>query len=380
MSLFDLRVNYGVTGLAAVLPSVTASLGVPQPASAPVVDLAPARSAIVVLIDALGYELLDQRRGHARFLAGLMADGHRLSAGFPATTATSMATFGTGLPPGAHGLLGYEVLDPATDALFNELNWENGPDPQQWQPAQTAFERAEADGVAVARIGPAYFDGSGLTKAALRGGQFIAARGLAARVEAALAFVRAHRRALVYLYWGDLDKVGHVHGCGSWQFGEELEAIDAQMAHLFRAAGADTSVYLTADHGMVDVPHEQRIDAAAAPELTQGLRHLGGEARARYLYCEPDTIDAVAARWQERIGERGSVLTRAQAIEAGWFGPVSPHVLPRIGDLVVLLGPDLAVVDSRRDRPELLALRGMHGSITPVERDVPLLGRPATRS
>ncbi len=380
MSLLEQRVRYDDTGLAAVLPSVAASLGVPRPVGTPLRDLPPARRAVVVLVDAMGYELLAQRAGHARFLSSLLAHGHRLSAGFPATTATSMATFGTGLPPGAHGLLGYEVLDPATDRLFNELNWENGPDPRLWQPAETVFERAQAHGIAVARIGPAYFDGSGLTNAALRGGQFIAARGLAARVEAALAFVRAHQRALVYLYWGDLDKIGHVHGCGSWQFGEELEAIDAQMAALCAAVGPDTSVYLTADHGMVDVPHEQRIDAADEPELTRGVRHLGGEARARYLYCEPDAIDEVATRWAERIGARGRVLTRTQAIDAGWFGPVTPGVLERIGDLVVVMGPDLAVMDSRRDRPELLALRGMHGSLTPVERDVPLLAQPATRS
>ncbi|MDO5710383.1 MAG: alkaline phosphatase family protein, partial [Micrococcales bacterium] len=87
--------------------------------------------------------------GHAPFLRRLAAQGHRLTCGFPSTTATSMGTFGTGLPPGAHGLVGYEVLDPPRDLTFNELSWENGPDPRLWQPATTVFERAVAAGVSV---------------------------------------------------------------------------------------------------------------------------------------------------------------------------------------------------------------------------------------
>ena len=58
-----------------------------------------------------------------------------------------MGTFGTGLPPGSHGLLGYEVLVPGEDRLLNELSWEDGPDPVAWQPQQTVFEVAEAAGV-----------------------------------------------------------------------------------------------------------------------------------------------------------------------------------------------------------------------------------------
>ncbi|HEY3534037.1 MAG TPA: alkaline phosphatase family protein, partial [Pedococcus sp.] len=207
--------HYDRTGLAAVLPGVAASLGVQRYAACDTVAMRPARRAVVVLVDGLGYELVRRRGGHAPFLRSLLPAAYRLTAGFPSTTATSMGTFGTGLPPGAHGLLGYEVLVPGEDRLVNELSWEDGPDPLAWQPQPTVFEVAEQDGVDVTRVGPAYFDGSGLTLAAVRGGRFTAARELPARVDASLAALRASRRALVYLYWGDLDKVGHVHGCES---------------------------------------------------------------------------------------------------------------------------------------------------------------------
>ncbi|HEY3533976.1 MAG TPA: alkaline phosphatase family protein, partial [Pedococcus sp.] len=201
--------HYDRTGLAGVLPGVAASLGVSRYDASDTVPMRPARRAVVVLVDGLGYELVRRRGGHAPFLRSLLPAAYRITAGFPSTTATSMGTFGTGLPPGAHGLLGYEVLVPGEDRLVNELSWEDGPDPLAWQPEPTVFEMAERDGVDVTRIGPGFFDGSGLTRAAVRGGRFRAAATMADRVDASVAAVRASRRALVYLYWGDLDKVGH---------------------------------------------------------------------------------------------------------------------------------------------------------------------------
>ncbi|HYO85369.1 MAG TPA: nucleotide pyrophosphatase/phosphodiesterase family protein [Dermatophilaceae bacterium] len=374
----DAAPRYDAAGLAAVLPSVIASLGVPRWNPGPI-PLPPARHAIVVLADGLGHDLLARRSGHAPFLRTLLPTAHRLTAGFPTTTATSMATFGTGLAPGSHGLLGYEVLDPDTDLLVNELSWENGPDPWRWQPHRTVLERVDAAGLSVTRVGPAYFEGSGLTNATLRGGRFVAAIGLSDRVDVALAAVRAASRSLVILYWGDLDKVGHQHGCQSWQWGDQLEAVDAAVSRLAAAATRDTAVYVTADHGMVDVPHAARIDLADEPGLAAGIRHVGGEARARHLYCQAGAADDVVAVWRQRLGDQAVVLSRSDAVDRRWFGAVEERVLPRVGDAVVVMAPGTAVVDSRRERPQLLALLGLHGSLTRAEVDVPLLSVPAER-
>jgi hypothetical protein len=372
--------HYDRTGLAGVLPGVAASLGVSRYDGSDAVQMRPARRAVVVLVDGLGYELVRRRGGHAPFLRSLLPAAYRLTAGFPSTAATSMGTFGTGLPPGAHGLLGYEVLVPGEDRLVNELSWEDGPDPFAWQPEPTVLEMAERDGVDVTRIGPGYFDGSGLTRAAVRGGRFREAATMADRVDVSLAAVRASRRALVFLYWGDLDKVGHVHGCASWEWGEELEAIDRELARLVRSVPSDTAVYVTGDHGMVDAPHALRIDLAHDRELAAGIRHVGGEPRALQLYCEDGAPEDVLATWTSRVGERAWIRTREQAVAEGWFGPVSEPNLPRIGDLVVAMRDNFAIVDSRRARPKLLALLGLHGSLTPDESAVPLFHLPARDS
>jgi hypothetical protein len=109
------------------------------------------------------------------------------------------------------------------------------------------------------------------------------------------------------------------------------------------------------------------------PELRHGLRHLGGEARALHLYCEPGASTAVAAAWCERLQPAMQIVPRDEAIDDGWFGPVAPHVVPRIGDLLAVAVGRIAVVDSDTARPELLRLIGQHGARTPEESLVPIL-------
>ncbi len=364
---------YGEGTLAELMPAVATALGAPVAADSGRLVLAPAPRAVVLLVDGLGDVLLRARSGHAPFLRSLLADGRRLSSGFPSTTATSMGSFGTGLPPGGHGLVGYEVLDPERDVLLNELSWEPHVDPHVWQPNPTVFERLDAGGVPVTRIGPAFFDGSGLTESALRGGAFVGAGTLTERVDAAVAAVNATPRALVYVYWGDIDKVGHVSGCRSWEWGEELTRVDDAVRRLVEGLPSDAVLHITADHGMVDVAMDRRLDLAHEPDLSRGVRHSGGEPRALHLYCEPGASTDVVTAWRERLDGDAWVRTRAEAVAAGWFGTVSGQVLPRIGDVVVATAGDIAVVDSRHQRPQLLALIGLHGSLTSDETAVPLL-------
>jgi hypothetical protein len=369
----------GPAGLVDVLPAVAAAVGRPIPGHAPALSLPPARSVVVVLVDGLGDVLLARRGGHAPFLRRLRTEdtARTLVCGFPSTTATSMGTIGTGALPGAHGLVGLEVLDPDRDVVFSELAWDPEVDPLQWQPLPTVFEWLAAAGVDVLRTGPGYFDGSGLTEAALRGGRFAAADALSQRVTAAVEGVRrSHRDGLpsvVYLYWGEVDKAGHQHGSDSWEWGEQVSAVDTGVRDLVAGLDRNTLVVITADHGMIDIPFSDRVDVAAEPELAAGVRYVGGEGRANHLYCRPGAGGDVEAAWRARLGDRMEVLVRDEAIAQGWFGPVADRVRPRIGDVVTCATGSVAVADSRTARPESLRLLGMHGARTAEELLVPLL-------
>ena len=137
---------YGKSTLADLSASLLASLGVPGEEN--VLGLPRTSRACLLIVDGLGWDLLKAHWPAAPFLAGLAAEnGCWLTAGFPATTVTSLSSLGTGRPPGQHGLLGYQVLVPGTGRLLNALRWDHSVDPIAWQPASTIFERATAAGI-----------------------------------------------------------------------------------------------------------------------------------------------------------------------------------------------------------------------------------------
>ena len=359
--------GYGTEVLGAVLPGVAAALGVPT--DRPGITLPAAERVCVVLIDGLGQELLDRYAGEAPFLASL--PGRVLRAGCPTTTATSLGSFGTGRPPGQHGLVGYQVMDPDRGVLINELRWDPEVDPRRWQPYPTVFEHLRAAGVACTAIGNPEFDGAGLTEAALRGPAFVGLDQLHDRVDAAVRVLA--EPGLVYLYWGQVDAAGHLYGTDSRGWRNALREVDEAVKRLARLLPTGTVLLITADHGMVDVPPQYRVDLAARPDLQTGIRVLAGEARFAQAYCEPGTAEAVADRLADAFADRAWVRTRAEAVAQGWFGPVDQRVSGRIGDVVIAAATPFTFIDSRTATPHELKLIGQHGSLTSAEQLVPLL-------
>lgn len=371
---------FGDRSVAEVLTSAAASLGVPGFENR--LNLPASQRVCVVLADGLGRSLLKQKSAHTPFLRSVMQSGQgrvpvSLDSAFPSTTAASLASFGTGLAAGQHGMVGYDVLDPDQDRVVNMLGgWDAGVDPDVWQPFPTVFERA-AEHVDVTTVSLPQFSDSAMTRAALRGGRHVAATTSHARTAAAAEAMAGAGSSLMYFYVNELDKAGHRHGCQSPQWEHQLEELDATVKRLSTTLPAGTTILLTADHGMLDVPESQRIDYSADPALVAGVRHTAGEPRMVHLYLEESEDDAGRVRlvdaWRARFGERIWAFTREEAITAGLFGDVRAAVAPRIGDVMIAAREPLAFYDTRRVRPTALEVVGQHGSLTKAEREVPLL-------
>lgn len=365
-----LRPGYGQATLADLSQSLLASLSVPGEHNT--LGLPPADRVCLLLVDGLGWELLRANAAAAPFLARLADAGSCLSAGFPATTVTSLGSLGTGRPPGQHGLLGYQVRVPGTGRLLNGLRWDNDVDPVRWQPGTTIFERAAAAGISACRVASRAFRQSGLSTAAMRGADYRSADtpgALVARTAEALA---EKRRVFAMVYTGDLDATGHAHGCASPAWRYQLGHVDRLAEQLAGAVPPGTVLHITADHGMVDVPSDRRLDVDALPQLRAGVALLGGEPRARHIYAEPGAVADVRAAWQETLGDSAWLVSRDEAIGDGWFGPVERWMADRIGDLVAAPSGASAMVATVAE-PRESALIGMHGSLTTADQLVPLL-------
>lgn len=337
--------------------------------------LPPVRSAAVVLVDGLGMSALQRRAGHARrLLAAIPAHGGVIESGFPTTTASALATLTTGLPAGQHGLVSYSVIDPRGDRVVNQLTgWDAGMSPREWQPHPTVFEQAGVDGVDSVVVGAERYRDTGFTDAVLRGARFEAQRSMADRIARGAELLAAGQPRLVYIYVPELDMAGHAEGVESPLWTQRLEELDASLRVLERALPADAGLLLTADHGMLDVAPHRRLVLDADDALRQGIRHVAGEPRCLHLGLdEPERAGLVRDRWLEREGGRAWIVTRDEAIAAGWFGEASAAARSRMGDVIVAARAQVAYYDGRTATDRSLAMVGQHGSFSPDELRVPL--------
>ncbi|OBB72716.1 alkaline phosphatase family protein [Mycobacterium sp. 852014-52144_SCH5372336] len=368
--------NPALPHLAVVVPSILSAMGVGgfENSLGLADDLG---GACVLLIDGLGAELLDRYAADAPTMASLR--GRTVTVGFPSTTAAGLAAVGTGRRSGEHGFVGYSFRVPDA-GVINALRWRPHPwgqdlrgtvIPEQVQPLPTTFERATSAGVAVSVISGAEFTGSGLTRAVLRGGRYVGVHALgdlAAAVQTTLS-----DGGFCYGYHAELDMLGHLYGPGSTQWRMQLRQIDTLIESVVEALPPGGLLAVVADHGMVEVSPGRTVDVDATPALLDGVEAVAGEARARHVYIEDGSQGDVLDAWRTVLGERAWVLSREEAIEAGWFGPqVSDQVRPRIGD-VVAAARDTAAIVRRTAEPLESSLIGHHGSLTFAEQTVPLL-------
>ena len=268
---------------------------------------------------------------------------------FPSTTPIALTSLGTGLTPGEHGMTGL---------LLRLADGRRGQHPRDarrrstsraLQPRPTAFERAAAPGVAVTRVGPGAVRRRGADRGGAAGRRVRAPPSRRPRGSAATATaVRRGERALVYVYYGDLDQTGHRKGSRSAAWRAELTVVDRTVDELVDALPAGTTLVVTSDHGMVDVRPADRWDVATTPALSDGVEAVSGDLRGVQVHCRPGAVDAVLAAWQRdaRATRSGCCRRRRRWRPASTVRWSTPFVRERLGDVLALARTDHVVVDS----------------------------------
>lgn len=366
------------SSLADVLPAIGAGFGIGDVGS---LDVPVSRDAVVFLVDGLGAELLAAHADVAPTLSRLASTTIR--AGFPATTATSLASLSVGAPCGIHGMVGYSFR-PDGGRVLNSLRWtldvadgDSAIDvyvPEDIQQQVSFPERFAQAGVDVHYVTPGYQRDSALTRAVFRERGVHHPASTLSEIRAAVAAIAGRggvTRQFTYAYYGDLDLQGHLHGPGSGPWLEQLVAVDATVADLVTDLPSTCSVVITGDHGMV--PAGERIDIDTHPELRADVDAVAGEARVRHVYATSGAGATVGAAWAATLGEHAFVVSRDQAVDEGWFGPhVDRAVASRIGDVVAVARGHSLLTRSVAE-PVESAMAGHHGAWTSAEQLVPLL-------
>ena len=355
------------------MPSIFASLGLTTAHDSINCGQSPTGRELVFLVDGLGADLVQTYAEVAPSLARMFLHTS-ITTSFPSTTATSLATLTTGEMPGTHGMLGYTVQVPRSGGrILNSLKWDERVDPVIWQPVPTLFERATAAGITTTHVAAKRYENTGFTRAVFRGAHYKGANIAADLISETVAALQKSP-SFVYLYVNDVDSAGHSDGVGSEKWLAALKSVDLLVSELMQKLPKGTRIWLTADHGMINV--DEKVILGKENELLTDIAVIAGEPRMRHLYLSTDSAAAkkeVISRWEGSLGAKVAMYSRESAISAGLFGPtVSPDAADRAGDVIAIAQGNLVLLDPERADKEG-AMIGHHGGDSDVESTVPLL-------
>jgi Type I phosphodiesterase / nucleotide pyrophosphatase len=362
--------DWGGPCLHRVVPTLLGELAHPDRAAVPGWFPDPvvgAEQIVLLVIDGLGEEQLRERAALAPVLASGV--GGPITSVAPSTTACALTTLVTGKVPAEHGVVGYRVAIGGD--VMNVLQWSlRGADarmslpPSEFQPFES-FPGAPGPVPVVTRhdFGPTGFTAAHLGRLELH--RWHTPAGLVTAVRA----LTTGGAPFVYAYYEGIDKVAHAEGLGPY-YDDELQAVDRLVGDVLDALPSGSVLVVTADHGQVEVGNSVEL---IGPEIMEAVTLISGEGRFRWLHVRPGAAADVAATAAALHGDVAWVRTKEQLIGEGWLGGVpSAEVAARLGDVALVPFAPTAFLDPA-DTGEL-RLMARHGSLTPAEMYIPLLG------
>jgi len=354
------------------------------------------RRVVVLIVDSLGWNLLEAVQPYLDPVLRQAAVIDRLTSVFPSTTVAALSSLWTGLAPAQHGLVGLSLFFPEYAVAAQMLHFspifraypdalvEAGLEPETFLHGPGMAEQLAAAGVPTHAFKGKEIIDSVLSKMHDRG--VAGAHGVAT---AADMFVQMRlllektAGAPLYLcaYWPAIDSLSHTYGWQHPSVVAELRAVFSQLQvellqPLSAAARQDTAFIIVADHGQVVSPPDEIIQLEEHPSLQHLLlMRPTGEPRVAYLHARQGEQQNVIDYVNERLGHAMLAISAGDALAAGLFGPPphAPATRLRLGDVVAITRRGHLLLTAK-EKEKAGKMVGRHGGMTGAEMQVPWLG------
>ena len=382
-----MKPDYQGNGIVNLMASIVAGCGGASTGYPTLRAIAPerierARNVVLLVIDGLGYHYLISKHRGSR-LAEHAVDA--MTSVFPATTATAVTTFLTGVAPQQHAVTGWFTYFRELDAVLAILPYRtrHGGATLDDSAASVAallkptpiFDRVPAAAchtVVPQQIAFSPFNAAHTGRASVK--PFGSLAQLFSNVTAAIG--ESDEKKYIYAYWPGLDSVGHTLGMESRAAQRHFHEIDREFSRFVRAIrGTDTLVIATADHGQMDGGPSYHFLLNDHPDIADTLTlPLCGESRLAYCYVRPGKEHEFEHAVKHDLGDAVTVCRSQDLLEKGYFGSgeAHPHLADRIGDYVLMMNGRYSIRD-RLPGEEAVQHIGNHGGTSEAEMLVPLI-------
>jgi hypothetical protein len=340
------------------------------------------KNVVLLAIDGLGYDFL-MKYGQNSFLHKHLIQ--RITSVSPATTATAMTAFSTGVPAQQHGLTGWYTYLKEIDIVSIILRFTTRGVERKISKKlikysdvytqKSFFENLNADCYSIKPKEVAYSDYSKLTDKNSKVLPFSSLNGCFRQINKAIK--GNAKRKYILTYWLKFDSYCHDNGTDSQIVREHFKELDHKVQLLDRSLkGTNTAIIITADHGIIDTKDPKKIIRLKEhPQLAETLRMpLSGDRRAVYCYVKPDKIKEFKDYVTTELKDACEMHKSSDLIKQNYFGLFTPNpkLRDRVGDYTLIMKDDYIIRDQVPGEEEKIKI-GNHGGMSIEEMYVPLI-------
>ena len=333
------------------------------------------RKVVLLLIDALGFKLLNFAKGktHLEAFEEIEKNGilSILTSVFPSTTSTALPSIYTGSAPSEHGVLGYrfyakefgDIINPLFEKLSVDRNSRIRYDANWLIPNKTIFEYLNDANIPNYSLLKNEYLSSTFDRAVYRGSKeigYITLSDLLFHIEEQLKL----DAVFINAYWWSVDALSHHYGPYSSAVINEIKMLDLFLKELIKVIDKDTLLIITADHGQIESIPNTVLDLSKM-EASKNILLPITDVRAPYLYTNGKLDKKELESFKNLL-----IMEKDEVFKKGLFGE-EEKFKDRIGDLVILI-KDGSTISYISD-PNEVSLVGKHGNLTEEEMFVPLM-------
>ncbi|GAC1562570.1 MAG: alkaline phosphatase family protein [Herpetosiphon sp.] len=360
-------------------------------------------TVILLFLDAFGWRFFAQYADHP-FLRRIADTGvvSRLTSLFPSTTAAHVTAIHTGLPPAQSGVFEWFYYEPQVDAIIAPLLFSyagdrergtllpSGIDPHALYPRQRLYTAFAQRGIPTHLLFDRSYADSPFTRIVGEGATVVPFTNLLDGLRQLVTLVQHNPRGYYFLYYDKIDALCHAGGPASPELHAEitsvLDTLETTLAAALAGKTPRALLLITADHG------QTAISPATTLFLNRLDPHIGrffkrnragkllvpaGSSRDMFLYVEDEQLDAARDHLSHLLDGRADLLSTAELVAAGLFGPQPPSDTwwSRVGNLVILPFANESVwwhEKGRFGQP----YHGMHGGLHRDEMETIFLAQP----
>lgn len=346
-------------------------------------ELSKVRNIILIVIDGMGYEYL-MNNGKNSALAEYFKK--KITSVFPASTTSAIPSFATGVAPNQHGFTGWFMYLKEIGAVSKIVRFSTrsgsmpldkyGLKMKDFFNQKTIFETIKAKSYVVQHKNYAY---SEFSSAMMKGAKILPYSKLTGFFRQIKKAINTNEdRKYIYAYWDEFDTICHKHGNTSKKLFRHFQDIDCKLDKFLNSIkGSNTTIIITADHGLIDFTKSEAIQLDKHPKFTDTLIvPLCGDPRPRVAYCyvKPFKTKQFENYVKKNFKKYCWMYKSQDLVNKGYFGLFKPNkkFLDRIGDYMLVMKKNYVleeIIPGDKNKPK----KACHGGVSKEEMFIPVI-------